>query len=306
MAAVVSYQSAAHLPNLIASMPAGFEGVSRWRLVVADNGSTDGSADVVRSLAPESVVVDMGGNLGYAAGINACAALADPDEALLVLNTDVVLEPGMVRTLLDACERDDSIGVAVPEIRRPDGSAEPTLQRRPTPLRTLTGPALGRYVPALGSEMPEDARWADWAWGAILLVPAQVRRVVGPWRDDLFLYWEETDYCRRVTDAGWRVRRVPDARAVHRGGHRKRSPSLWAQLVTNRVVHTARWDGRRATILTWSALALRQLLLMPLGRQIHRQALAALWTGRQLLLRGEPTHPAAPTEFLSQPNRSLS
>lgn len=294
--AVVTYNSAPDLPGLLQSLPAALQGVSDWQLVIVDNASTDGTAEIARQLAPAATVLASTVNRGYAAGLNACAALASRDHAVLALNADVRLGPGSVRALLDA-SADGSTGVAVPVVHRPDGQREPTLRRRPTALRVWGEALLGHRagaVPALGERLPvaSTANEADWANGAVMLVPAKVRHYVGPWREDLFLYCEEVDYCRRITDAGWRVRQVQTATAEHRGGDVVRSPRLWAQLVTNKVVHAARWDGQMTARLVWAALVVGQLIRLPLRRRIHRHALAALIAGRRQLLAGEPTHPA--------------
>ncbi|MEV6604964.1 glycosyltransferase family 2 protein [Kutzneria sp. NPDC051319] len=299
MVAVVTYNSAADLPSLVASLPAGLDGVD-WRLVFADNNSADDSVEVIRRLAPAATVVETGANLGYAAGINACAELAEPDEALLVLNADVVLQRGCARALLAACAS-GSVGVAVPFVTRSDGLVEPTLRRRPTVSRVLAEALLGAHAGSFGERVatpapPRDID-VDWANGAVLLIPADVRRRIGRWQEDLFLYSEEVDYCRRVVDAGWRVRQCANARAIHRGGDVTASPALWAQLITNKVAHVARWEGRAAAELVWATLLLAQLVRLPLRRGTHRRALFELLRGRRALLAGLPTNPAAPPEF---------
>ncbi|MBV9845213.1 MAG: glycosyltransferase family 2 protein [Kutzneria sp.] len=302
LVAVVTHDSTNDLPALLASIEAGMSGVDQWRLVVADNASTDGSVDLVRELLPSATVVETGANLGYAAGINACACLAEPTEDLLVLNADVCLSPGCVLELVRACES-GAIGVAVPVVFRGDGEPEPTLRRKPTVVRVLADALLGARAGRLGEELavselrPHGPTDADWANGAVLFIPASVRTSIGPWREDLFLYSEEVDYCRRVVDAGWRVCQVPGATATHRGGDVTRSPALWAQLTTNKVVHMARWEGQRAAAMTWAILVAAQLLRLPLRRGTHRRALLELLRGRRKLVNGVPTNPAAPKGF---------
>lgn len=301
LVALVVHNSAAVLPGLLASLPAALTGIDRYRLVVADNVSTDDSLGVIGRLAPEAAVVGMPANLGYAAGINACARRGRGDEALLVLNPDVRLAPGSVSALLRACVDDDGLGVAAPVVFGPDGDREVTLRRRPTALRAWGEALLGRRAArwprlselVLPERVPRD-RQADWVNGAVLLIPAAIRAAVGDWREALFLYGEEVDYCRRVTDAGWQVRQVAAARATHLGGQSRSTPQLWAQLVANKVAHAARWEGGAATRMTWAALVFGQLLRLPLRRGTHRAALCTLWQARRDLLRGATALPAAP------------
>ncbi|RJQ78020.1 glycosyltransferase family 2 protein [Pseudonocardiaceae bacterium YIM PH 21723] len=303
LVAVVTYRSSAVLPGLLATLPAGMSGVDSWRLVIADNASTDDTVAVARELAPHAEIVQTGGNLGYGAGVNACLELAKPDEDLLVLNADIRLQDGCIRRLQAECA-DEAVGAAVPWVTHDDGSPEITLRRKPTALRawgeSLLGGRADRFHSLSERIWPGSTREADWANGAFLYIPARVWRRIGAWRADLFLYSEEVDYCRRITDAGWLIRQVTTARAVHKGGEATTAPLLWAQLTTNKVVHAARWDGLAAARATWLALAVGQLLRLPLRRGTHSAALRALWTGRSRLLRGEPTNPAAPSEFGSR------
>lgn len=299
--AVVTHNSAADLPEFLDALPAALHGVPDWRLVVADNASGDGGPELVAELAPKATVLHTGGNLGYAAGVNACLELAAPDEAVLVLNPDVRLESGAVRELLEVCA-DPAVGIAVPLVRRPDGQPEATLRRRPTALRVAAESLLGARAGALGEQLPPGPATGriDWANGAALMLAPGVAQRIGPWRRELFLYSEETDYCRRVTDAGWRIRQAPRAHAVHRGGDYGVSPALWAQLVTNKVVHLATWESRAAAAAGWLALVLSQVLRLPLRRGTHRRALRELLAGRTRLLAGFPTNPAATAEVRAQ------
>ncbi|GAA4018455.1 glycosyltransferase family 2 protein [Allokutzneria multivorans] len=295
--AVVTYNSADELPGLVHSLPDALAGVSSARVVVADNASADGSAELARKLLPTAEVVETGANLGYAAGVNACLARAKEGEAVFVLNADVRLAPGSVAKLLESFA-DHRVGIAVPVVTRPSGEPEPTLRRRPTPLRVLGDSVLGARAtafPVLSEQIPAGRREEpDWANGATLLVAPHVWPRVGPWRAELFLYSEEVDYCLRVKDAGWSIRQVPGALAVHRGGEVATSPALWAQLVTNRVVHAARWNGPSAAKAVWAFLVLAQVIRLPLRRGTHARALSELVRGRARLLSGEPTNPAQP------------
>ncbi|MGW0518310.1 glycosyltransferase family 2 protein [Crossiella sp. NPDC003009] len=299
--AVVTYNSAADLPDFLDALPAALAGVPEWRLVVADNASSDGSPELVAELAPKAAVLHTGGNLGYAAGVNACLELATPQEAVLVLNPDVRLESGAVRELLEVCA-DPAVGIAAPLVRRPDGAPEATLRRRPTARRVLAEALLGGRAGSLGEQLPPGParERVDWANGAALMIAPGVAHRVGRWREELFLYSEETDYCRRVTDAGWQVRQAPRAHALHRGGEYGVSPALWAQLVTNKVVHLATWESRATAVAGWLALVLSQALRLPLRRGTHLRALRELLTGRARLLAGFPTNPAATAEVRAQ------
>ena len=213
MVVVVTYNSARHLPALLTSLSTqqviGDWHAGRLTVVVADNASTDGSAEVAAT-HPGVTVVPTGANLGYAAGINAAVRAAPPADAVLILNPDLVLEPDAVARLVTTMHRTGA-AVVVPQIRDGNGDLYPSLRREPT-VRTALGDALfGSHLrsrPAASSETvwaPEAydvPHPVDWATGAALLVSRDALDVVGDWDEQFFLYSEETDFLRRVRDAG--------------------------------------------------------------------------------------------------------
>lgn len=102
---VVTWNSAAVLPEFLASLPEAMAGLD-WRLVVADNDSADDTVELIRSLAPDATVVQTGRNAGYAAGVNAALAAAAAWEggfrAALVCNPDIRMRQGCAKVLVDA------------------------------------------------------------------------------------------------------------------------------------------------------------------------------------------------------------
>ncbi len=120
----------------IASLPEAANGL-RIRVVVVDNGSSDATADVVRSF-PDVVYLPTGANLGYAGGINTGRDACRPCSSVLIVNPDLTLEPGSLRLLHSALDR-PGVGIAVPTLLNPDGSYYPSLRREPTVLRAIRG-----------------------------------------------------------------------------------------------------------------------------------------------------------------------
>ena len=283
VAVVVTWNSARWLPRLLASLPSGFDGVDTWRLVVADNDSSDETVALVRSLAPDATVVQMGRNVGYAAAINA-GAVAGGDGALLVLNPDLELRPGSVSGLLSSLEVPGT-GISVPRIRDPDGSTQRSLRRDPTVLRALGesvlgGHRAGRHA-ALGeiviaARAYDHPHTVDWATGAALLVSAECRYRLGPWDESFFLFSEETEYMQRARGSGFDVRFTPSAEVTHVGGESHVSPRLWSILMVNRARLFARTHGRLSAALFRFALALGEIPRALAGRPTSRAALDAL------------------------------
>jgi len=280
---VVTLNSAAVLPRLLASLPAGLGGLDH-ELIVVDNDSADDSVGIAARQGCR--LVQTGRNAGYAAGINAGLAAALPSDAVLVLNADVQLAPGCVPAL--AAALGDGTGIAVPVIRGEDGRIARSLRREPTLLRALGEAVLGQRAgrcPAFGETILADDAYrapttVDWATGAIMLVSAACQRVCGRWDESFFLYSEETEFALRARDRGYATRLVPEASAIHRGGESSVSPRLWSLLTVNRVRLYRRRHSGPATAVFWSIVLLRETARAALGRQRSRRAAVALLTGR--------------------------
>ncbi|WP_433306517.1 glycosyltransferase family 2 protein [Actinoplanes sp. CA-030573] len=280
---VVTYNSERLLPDLIASLGPGLDGVD-WHLTVADNASADDSVGAVRRLAPDATVVEMGRNAGYAAGINAAVSKSGPFTAVLVLNPDVRLTPGCIRTLLGVL-RKEGTGIAVPLLVDGDGDLIHTMRRNPSVLRVLGDAAMGAVRagrhPALGEMVTDERRYAaetvtDWAEGSTVLISAECWDRVAPWDESFFLYSEETDFALRARDAGLVTRFTPAARAVHLEGDSKASPGLWALLTMNKVRLYGRRHNKVATAAFWAALLLREASRAALGKAPSKRAARAL------------------------------
>lgn len=294
---VVTNESASLVPSLVESLGPALEGLD-WQLVVADSGSTDGTRELVKELAPDATVIDLGGNLGYAAGVNACVAAAPGTDALLVLSHSTRLRPGSGRLLAAALGR-AGVGIAVPRLVNGEGVRARSLRREPTPLRILgqgllTDGIASRF--AATSEMVTDPAAyerdteADWATGAVLLVSGACLDRVGRWDESFFLYSEETDFCLRARDAGFRLVLVPTAEAVHLGGPSRRVPKLWALTAINKVRLHSKRHGVVSTALFWLASCLAEAARAPFpGQAIHRAALRRLLAEFPRVLRYDPT-----------------
>ena len=278
---VVTWNSAAQLPDLVASIGPGLQGLQH-QLIVVDNDSADDTVARASELAPGCTIVHTGRNAGYSAGINAGMAAADPYDAVLVLNPDIRLTPGCVEVLYR--ELGGRVGIAVPLIRHDDGTPAKSLRRTPTVLRALgeavLGERAGRY-PSLGETVVDPAAYrrrgvTDWATGAAMLISADCARACGPWDESFFLYSEETDFALRAGDLGFATAFVPGAEVTHLGGESRVTPALWSLLVVNRVRLYRKRHSAAATAAFWAAVFLRESSRAMLGHRRSRRAVGAL------------------------------
>ncbi len=287
---VVTWNSASVLGGLLDSLPAALAGRD-YHLTVVDNDSADPTVGLAEDWLREHAEVDgavlrTGGNLGYAAAINAALRQAGPYTAALILNPDIRLELGAARPLLDVLEAtaEPRTGIVVPRIYSATGTPAYSLRREPSIPRALGEAVLGGRAGRVGwlgeSVLDPDAYCArtavDWATGAAMLISAACLEECGPWDESFFLYSEETEFALRARDHGFATRLAPEAKAIHIGGEAHTSAYLWALLSVNRVRLYRRRHSDPATALYWCAVLLREAPRAALGRRTSRAAVAAL------------------------------
>jgi GT2 family glycosyltransferase len=275
---VVTFNSARDIVGLLGSLPAAAAGLT-LRTVVVDNGSTDATIPLVRGCA-DVVCVENGANVGYAGGINIGREHAGEYSALLVLNPDLLLEPGAIRQMFTALD-EPAVGIVVPMLLNADGHRRRSLRREPTLARAIGEGLLGDHVarrPRWLSEIVRteaDYRYrhpVDWATGAAMLVSAACDRTVGRWDERFFLYSEEVDYCVRARAAGFRVDYQPAARMRHLGAGSGESGALVALMAVNRIRYMEKHS--RCSGVYRAAVILHELLRAK--DPIHRPALRAV------------------------------
>ncbi len=219
---VVTFGSGHHLDVFLDSLRGAT--ARPYRVVVADNGSTDGAPERAAE-RPEVTLLRTGANIGYGAAHN--AALTGSTEGWLVLaNPDVRWEPGGLDTLLDATGRWPRGGAFGPAIVDPDGALYPSARELPTLGRgighVLCGwwwpgnPWTRRYRRERGVPVEGPAGWLS---GSCLLLVAEAFHRVGGFDDGYFMYFEDVDLGARLGRAGWLSVHVPSAVVVHTGGH---------------------------------------------------------------------------------------
>ena len=266
------------------------------RLVVVDNQSSDGTADVIRA-HKDLVLVESGGNLGYAGGINAGLPFVGNCDAVLILNPDLTLAPDVVTRLLGPLD-DDRVGAVVPLMLDEDGTTYTSLRREPSLTRAIGDALLGSKIrkrPGWSSEIdarPESylvAHDVDWATGAALLMRAAVAREVGAWNEEFFLYSEETDYFRRMRESGRRIRFEPSAVVKHRRGGSGTSPSLATLMAVNRIRYVERHHGRPYSALFRAVVVLAEALRS--YDATHRRTLAFILNRRRWRELPQATRP---------------
>lgn len=218
-------------------------------IVLVDNASGDGSDDRLRQaiaargwsgrvrliVSPVNGGFGAGNNIGFRAGM----ADGSAPDFFYVLNSDAFPDPGCLPALIAHLQSHPSAGMVGSHVRGEDGVAHHTAFRFPGPAGEFEATArLGlvtrllrrRRVPL---DLPAHPRQVDWVAGASLLIRAEMLHEIGPFDERFFLYFEETDLCRRTARAGWQVWYQPEARLVHIGSVStgmktwRRRPTYW-------------------------------------------------------------------------------
>lgn len=188
------------------------------KVVVVDNGSTDGSVTSIRAAYPEVELIETGRNLGYAGGNNVGIerAVAQGAEYVLVLNNDTICAPNLIDRLLAAATCHPRAGMFCPRILYMHDPARVWFDEARWNSASLYFSFPGKD--RLESELPSDEREIDYACGAALFVRAQVIRQIGAFDSRYFLVWEEADWCYRARELGWLSMVIPSAKVWHRVG----------------------------------------------------------------------------------------
>jgi GT2 family glycosyltransferase len=245
---IVSYNTRALLAQALRAVLAS-TGVS-LEVFVVDNGSADGSADMVRSEFPSVRLVRNGENRGFAAANNLALATASA-RVWLLLNPDTLVRPTTVAELRDALLASPDIGIVGPRVENEDGTLQscgywyPTLMRE-VRLSKNVNRGLKRVIgdePAPpDSTQPQDVDWVD---GCCLMIRREVAEQIGLLDEQFFLYAEELDWCRSARRAGWRVRTCPQSVMTHllgRSSQQVKAEAL-ALLTETRLRYYYKQDG---------------------------------------------------------------
>jgi N-acetylglucosaminyl-diphospho-decaprenol L-rhamnosyltransferase len=264
-------------------------------VVVVDNGSTDGTAEMVAGEFPAVRLLRNEENLGFGRAVNRGAAEAEGD-VLVLLNNDVVCEPDFVTRLCEPFE-DERVGMAA---------------------GVLVQAASPELIDSAGIEIDRTLLAFDYLWnrpvgelehaadplgpcGGAAAYRLSAFREAGGFDDAFFAYWEDVDLALRLRLAGWECRLAPAARALHRHGSTLGASSPAARrlesfgrayvLAKHRVPR-----GPRVALLDWPALLVHAVFRRELDPIRERRR--GLRAGRRDALPGP-----APTRLATVPYR---
>ncbi len=249
---IVSFNARADLERCLHSLHAA-PPVTRHRIIVVDNASSDGSVETVRRGWPDITVIELPGNAGFAAANNA-GIRAARGQLILLLNSDTIVPAGAIDRLVARLEREPDVAAAGPRIVDGEGRAEWSFGRMLTPWnearRAVAGKLYGKRVPGVTWAVEGATRresYPDWVSGACLLVRRDAAERAGLLDERYFMYEEDVDFCATLRANGGRILFTPVAEIVHLRGRSARSAPVATRLAYHRshaafyAKHDPRW-----------------------------------------------------------------
>ncbi len=268
---IVSWNTCEHLRRCLASLRAASE-ADDLEVIVVDNASQDGSAEMVREEFPGARLILNDRNVGFTSATNQAFEVAQGDPVLM-LNSDTVVPSGTITGCRELLFSRADVGAVGCAMRYPDGSYQVSCFRFPSLFGlVLTTVGLSQRFPEsrlLNWDRYGRSRWSeavavDVVMGSLLMVRRDALSRAALLDDGFFMYAEETDLCRRLAAAGRRVLFDPTEEVVHVQGASTKTPEqlAWSDEAKKRGV--LRWFRIwRGPMVAYIANAIMLLGLFP-------------------------------------------
>lgn len=222
---IVNYNTQALLRNCLQSL-FQHENGDEFEVLVVDNGSTDGSREMLTAEFPQVGVILNSVNKGFAAANNQALKMARGDY-LLLLNSDTIIFDNVVTQCLRFLQRHAEVHILGCKLLNPDKTLQPSCRSFPSAWNVFVESfflyRLFKRTKLFGnyymSHFAHDSnRQVDVVMGAFMLIRKEVFTTIGLFDEDFFMYAEETDFCYRAHLAGFNTFFFADAAVIHLGG----------------------------------------------------------------------------------------
>ena len=257
---IVNWNTREMTRDCLASVMAGL-GDLPAEVIVVDNASDDGSAEMIARDFPQARLIRNTDNRGFAAANNQAMDIARGD-LFLLLNSDTLVHGDVLPASVAYLDANPQAGAMGCRVLNADGSVQLTCSMFPTPLNLALDVVglskirrprfLGRYH--MRHWQRDSERAVEVISGCYLMVRRHVVDAVGQLDEDFFFFGEETDWCRRMREAGWALMFAPVGEITHYGGgsvkklNHKRDVMLLEALVK---LNRKRAGPRAARVTSW-------------------------------------------------------
>lgn len=234
---IISYKTRDLTQACLTSVYRETRGVS-FEVIVVDNASGDGSAEMVESCFPEVRLISSEGNLGFGPGNNLAAERAN-GRYLLLLNPDTIVKDNALKALFEFAEANPEAGAWGGVCELPNGQIDPGCRQIMPSLWTLFSSFFVRYRRIAdrmdrGKDFQGDVSVLS---GAFMMVRSDVWRELGGFDESFKLYAEECDLCDRILKAKYRIMMTGKSRIVHYSGAGEPDDSRSETNQTRGVMH---------------------------------------------------------------------
>lgn len=234
------------------------------QVIVVDNASADGTADMVRENHPDVHLIENTENRGFAAANNQGLAVAT-GQKLLLINPDTVVLDNAIDVMCGWLDDHPDVGCVGCQVYRNEHTIQRTGFAELTPLNMAIVEFGLQRLASISNlfAQPEYSNWdrtterdVDVVTGMFMLVPRQVFETVGFLDEDFFVYAEEADWCKRIRNAGWRCVVAPKARILHLDGGAKSTSQIksrmFVQLQKSKMIYARKHHGSLGAAITRS------------------------------------------------------
>ena len=209
------------------------------KVIVVDNASNDGSREMVQTHFSWVHLINSGGNIGFGRANNLAKPYADT-QFIIFLNPDTIVLKDSIAKMVNHMESNPAVGALGCKMKYPDGVVQPLgLQWFPSPFTEFlkiffiseeVQKILRHYLPYVD---PNESSYVSKLYGGCLVVRKSVLDQVGWFDERFFMYCEDVDLCKRITDAGWQLFYLSDAEIIHLcGGAGEKTSSNFSVLMT--------------------------------------------------------------------------
>jgi hypothetical protein len=237
---IVNYKSWTHLENCLKSLEGIDQNSFSFEVIIVDNNSNDTKLDAFSRKFPTYKFVRNLGNYGFSSGNNFGMRLAK-GEFLLFLNPDTIVEKNAILSLVQLAKQNLDYGIISCTTLNIEGKAEKEIRFFPK-ASTFSGISRAIYQRINKREISEkftktkDVVFPDWVSGSLIFISKKWFELVDGWSEDYWLYFEDVDLCKRITDAGGKIALTRNASIIHNHGGSSRLNLKTSALTKTEVI----------------------------------------------------------------------
>lgn len=213
-----SYIIAKCLNELITAIPVGMS-----EIIVVDNASGDKTLEILASYKDKIELISLDVNIGFAGGVNVGIS-GSKGAYVLIINPDVIVNSECIEGLASFLSRNENVAIVGPKLTYQDGRTQPSRRRYPN-LRAIMTHRIVFLKRIFGKKIlsnflmedisDRDPAEVEWLIGGCMMLRRGALDDIGLFDSKFFLYYEDTDWCYRAAQKGWKVFYLPQLMAIH-------------------------------------------------------------------------------------------